>query len=222
MQTLVLVPTIQELDSIRRPIADAAGQDCALEICGFGPILAAARTAALLSQYRPQRVLLVGIAGSYDCDRLGIGTACRFERVVCEGVGSGAGSSYRSAGAMGWYQFEGDTEVPQIGDLIRLDETAAHDPQHAPLLVTCTAASASQEEAAQRRTRHPGAVAEDMEGFGVAAACKLAAVPLQIVRGISNRAGDRNHQHWDIEAALQAAAELACAGWPYSGRATAP
>ncbi len=37
----------------------------------------------------------------------------------------------------------------------------------------------------------------------------LAGVSLQIVRGISNRVGDRNREAWEIEKALQAAAELA-------------
>ena len=52
-------------------------------------------------------------------------------------------------------------------------------------------------------------MAEDMEGFGVALACRLGGVPLGIVRGISNDAGDRDKSRWQIPAALTAAAELA-------------
>jgi nucleoside phosphorylase len=48
-----------------------------------------------------------------------------------------------------------------------------------------------------------------MEGFGVALACHAAGIPLAIVRGISNRAGDRRVSSWAISPALQAAAELA-------------
>jgi futalosine hydrolase len=48
-----------------------------------------------------------------------------------------------------------------------------------------------------------------MEGFAVAAACRLAGVPLDIVRGISNTAGDRDTSGWQIEAACRAAAALA-------------
>ena len=47
-----------------------------------------------------------------------------------------------------------------------------------------------------------------MEGFAVALACRLAGVPLLIVRGISNTAGDRDTIRWQIEAALAAAAHL--------------
>jgi futalosine hydrolase len=47
-----------------------------------------------------------------------------------------------------------------------------------------------------------------MEGFGVALACRLAGVPLTIIRGISNTAGDRDHARWRVPEALAAAAGL--------------
>jgi len=77
------------------------------------------------------------------------------------------------------------------------------------VLVSCCAASANAAEAESRRRANPEAVAEDMEGFAVALSCRLAGVPLTIIRGISNVAGDREHANWQIEPALRAAAELA-------------
>ena len=53
------------------------------------------------------------------------------------------------------------------------------------------------------------AIAEDMEAFGVAMAASLAKVPLQVVRGISNNAGDRRLSQWKINDALNSAAQLA-------------
>jgi futalosine hydrolase len=79
----------------------------------------------------------------------------------------------------------------------------------AGLLLSACAASASAADAALRREQFPAAVAEDMEGFAVALACRLAAVPCQIIRGISNRAGDRDKANWQVEPALRAAADLA-------------
>jgi futalosine hydrolase len=52
-------------------------------------------------------------------------------------------------------------------------------------------------------------VAEDMESFSVALACLACKVPLTIVRGISNQAGDRNKSRWVVAPALKAAADLA-------------
>jgi futalosine hydrolase len=46
-----------------------------------------------------------------------------------------------------------------------------------------------------------------MEGFAVAAACRLRGVPVAIVRGISNVAGDREPSRWRIDEALEAAAD---------------
>jgi futalosine hydrolase len=76
-------------------------------------------------------------------------------------------------------------------------------------LLTACAASADAADVAVRRRLFPTAVAEDMEGFGVALACRLAGVPLAIVRGISNDAGDRDKRRWQIGPALEAAASLA-------------
>ena len=77
------------------------------------------------------------------------------------------------------------------------------------VLLTTAAASADQTEAAEKLRRVPEAIAEDMEGFAVAVACRIASVPLTIIRGISNRVGDRDHERWQIKPALDAAAKLA-------------
>lgn len=62
----------------------------AVELCGFGIVAAAARTAQLLAALRPERVILVGIAGGLD-DRLAIGEATLFDSVACHGIGVGSG-----------------------------------------------------------------------------------------------------------------------------------
>jgi futalosine hydrolase len=76
-------------------------------------------------------------------------------------------------------------------------------------LLTACAASATAADVARRTSLFPVAAAEDMEGFGVALACRLAGVPLTIIRGISNTAGDREHARWRMPEALAAAAALA-------------
>jgi futalosine hydrolase len=75
----------------------------------------------------------------------------------------------------------------------------------AGLLLTTCAAAAEEAQVEARLERFPAARAEDMEGFGVACACRLAAVPLRIVRGISNRVGDRDAEHWKLAPALASA-----------------
>jgi futalosine hydrolase len=74
-------------------------------------------------------------------------------------------------------------------------------------LLSVANASGSPAEAAGRARRHHGALAEDMEGFAVALACRRLAVPLTILRGVSNAAGERDRARWDLSAALAAARE---------------
>jgi futalosine hydrolase len=209
MQTLVLVPTDVERLALAPIVARALGHDDRLELCGFGPVAAAARTAALLARHRPARVLLVGIAGRLD-DRLTLGSAYRFERVACFGIGAGSHDGFVPAAQLGWPQWPGDQAdgSPVIGDVIACGTDRVAKP-NAELLLTACAASATAADVLARRRFHPEAAAEDMEGFAVAFACRMAGVPLDIVRGISNVAGDRDHSRWRTTPALHAAGDLA-------------
>ncbi|MFT5689020.1 MAG: futalosine hydrolase [Planctomycetota bacterium] len=204
---LLLVPT--ELE--RRRLLDHGGvpKGFALQhLAGFGPIAAAARTAALVECLRPSQVILIGVAGTYDAAEHPVGSALAFTRVALEGVGVGEGERFLGPPALGFPQWPGEGDGAsrdRVDDLLTLAVPDGVDP--ALLLTTC-AASDSKEHASQRRIRFPEAAAEDMEGFGVALACAIAHVPCSIVRGISNVVGDREPSHWRIPSALAAALEL--------------
>jgi len=196
---LLLVPTALELERLN----DQGGFDPALarvEVCGFGPVAAAARTATLLERHAPARALLVGIAGTFDEAALPVGEATIFGAVALDGVGAGEGEDWIAPPALGFPQWPGssDTTPHPIADRIELEAQG-------PLLLSTCAASGTPSHAAARRSRFEEAVAEDMEGFAVALACALARVPLTIVRGISNVVGDREASAWRIPAALAAA-----------------
>ncbi|RMF38726.1 MAG: futalosine hydrolase [Planctomycetota bacterium] len=203
---LVLVPTRAELEVVASGLSEF---DVDVELCGFGPIAAAARTAALIGRFRPASALLVGIAGGL-AEGTAVGTAIEFGAVACYGVGAGSGPAFQPAQRLGWQQWPGTAGQAPMGDALVLDphappSPALESPAEGPWLVTACSAAASPAEARWREQVCPGAVAEDMEGFGVALACAMAGVPLRIVRGISNRAGDRDKSRWDIPAALAAA-----------------
>ncbi len=211
-QPLILVPTERERTLIEPALETAWGGRARVELCGFGPVVAAARTAGLIAEHRPPRVLLVGIAGRLS-DRLAIGEAYAFERVACHGVGAGSGDAFTPAESLGWPQWPGDARdsATRIGDVLPCSSGGDAGSEQAGLLLTACAASACETDVIARLRLFPGATAEDMEGFAVAAACRLAGIPLDIVRGISNTAGDRDHSRWQIDAACRAAASLAAA-----------
>ncbi len=205
-KTLLLVPTELELSRMVTGVPCDTGRFQA-EICGFGPVASAARTAQLIEQLAPRHVILAGIAGTLDETKLAIGRAAVFREVAIDGIGIGCGSEFVSATSMGFPHWPGgQPKGPRIDDRIQLQ---AYDRlPSAELLLTCCAASATPDKAEDRRKRFPESVAEDMEGFAVALACTLAGVRLTIVRGISNLAGQRDKSMWQIDDALQAAGQL--------------
>mgnify|MGYP001581855288 CR=1 FL=1 len=206
--TLVLVPTAFERDLLERegpwfPPATVAA------LCGFGPVVAAARTTLLLARLRPARVLLVGIAGGFAAHPIPVGGACEFESVVLEGVGVGQGAAHVPSSRLAFSSGRSEASAGGLAERIgeHLSWSAASGPGRQ--LLTVCAASGSAGEAADRGSRFPSAAAEDMEGFAVALACALQGVALCIVRGVSNRVGERDRGAWRSEDALAAARALA-------------
>ena len=198
---LILIPTAFESDLIASPLARyLETNDTVITHCGFGPVAAAASATEAIITHQPKRVILLGIAGAYLAtkNQFSVGQAYRFGTVTVDGIGVGAGNEFQSAIDLGWPQFAGDKHRPMIQDSIKLSTDSPY-----PLLTVC-AASATPAQAEFRQRRY-GASAEDMEGFAVAMACGLQNVPLEIIRGISNVAGDRNKSNWQIKDALNSA-----------------
>jgi futalosine hydrolase len=200
---LILIPTNFESALIASQLARfEKTHEIVIRHCGFGPIAAAAVATETIINLQPNRVILLGIAGAYHSsgDALTVGRAYRFASVATDGIGVGTGETFQSASDLGWPQFAGDPNRPPIHDELQLASDSPHR------LLTVCAASATREQAQRRQQQHTTA-AEDMEGFAVAMACQLQNVPLEIIRGISNIAGDRDKSNWRVADALGAAAE---------------
>ena len=120
---------------------------------------------------------------------------------------------------MGWQQWPGDADGrsphggdpigDEIGDLTSCAVGGDDGGGQADLLLTVCAAAASDEDVRLRKQTFPAAAAEDMEGFAVAFACRLRGVPVGIIRGISNTAGDRDTSRWQVATSLEAVGRLA-------------
>ncbi len=116
---LVLIPTASELQHLPQHFLEVVERnDSVIELCGFGPIVAAARTAELIAQLRPSQVVLCGIAGTMN-EELQIGSAYNFGAVACYGVGVGFGPQYRGAAQVGWQQWPGTSVVPLQHNLFK-------------------------------------------------------------------------------------------------------
>ena len=209
IRQLILIPTDMERRELATRLRGRLPDDARMELCGFGQIAAAARAAGLVARLGPERVILAGIAGRFG-ESIGLGEAAIVERVACDGIGVGSAAAFVPAARLGWPQWPGDPADPRsaIGDELACSVPRGHGLLRAPLALSVAAASANPAEAALRRDRFPGAACEEMEGFGVAVACRLADVPLTILRGISNDAGDRDHARWCVQEALVSVADL--------------
>ena len=202
---LLVFPTQRELAMVEAGLSVKDRQHVLCCLCGFGPVAAAARTAALISQHKPNIVLLAGIAGSLD-SRCQIGSSYEFAAVRSYGIGIGTGKSFQSAEDVGWKQWQGKNEQGAgfFGDMIQRTRSHTESMQNSiegELLSACSASS-SPEEAKVRKKQFPAGMAEDMEGFAVAAACTMLKVPWVVIRGISNTAGNRDQSNWHTEEAL--------------------
>lgn len=205
---LILIPTIGELRIIAPRITSLQLPAGHVQICGFGPVASAVRTSQLIAAMQPDRILLVGIAGALK-RVLASGQAALFDDVAMYGIGAGSGDAYRNAGELGWSHWNSSSSTGnevKIGDRISL-QTAESVLPPTQLLTVC-AAAATQKDARDRLATFPDALAEDMEGFSVAMAGAMAGVPVSIIRGISNIAGDRDKSRWRIADALHAASDL--------------
>ncbi|MFD7949420.1 futalosine hydrolase, partial [Streptomyces sp. NPDC059744] len=74
-------------------------------------------------------------------------------------------------------------------------------------VLTVSTVTGSAGRAAALRTAHPHAVAEAMEGFGVAEAAERLRVPVLEIRAVSNAVGPRDRNAWRIGDALAALTE---------------
>ncbi|MBL8840796.1 MAG: futalosine hydrolase [Planctomycetes bacterium] len=219
-RALLLIPTPREAElllgdagrGLGAPrLATFAGRSLRVALTGWGLAAAGASSGRWIAELHPDLVVLAGIAGTLERERLPVGALLVASRVACDGLGAGVDdrvvplrepplpASLVPAFAP---SLAGDGALPLAPLLAPLDASRAGARTGALLSVAAAAGSRSQAEA--RRARHPEALAEEMEGYAVALAAHLAAVPLTILRGVSNEAGDRDHASWQIEPALAA------------------
>jgi futalosine hydrolase len=212
---LLLIPTELEaralLDQGTSPTCEDAvdavvgGRRVRAALCGFGPAAAAALAARTLARERPSRVLLVGLGGTYDERRLPVGGLLAADRVVFGDLGVSRGGRFLGPRELGFAQ----APAAPGRRSVEADLTLA-DPAGAALaptcvrgtLVTVASVSSTATEAAARSARVPGALLEDMEGFGVALAAQREDVRCSIVRAASNRAGDPDRGAWKLPESL--------------------
>jgi futalosine hydrolase len=191
---LVVTSVSAEREAIERGIASA---DWIKTIdAGVGVASAAAASAAALSQHEFIGVVSTGIAGGIGVPPAGLALGTRS---VAADLGADSPDGFLSLEELGLGSSTVECDPDLMAHLAKLLPDAVPGPILTVSIVTGTAARADW-----LRTRHPDAVAEAMEGFGVATAAARAGLPFSEIRAVSNAVGPRDREAWRIPDALTA------------------
>ncbi|MER5196838.1 futalosine hydrolase [Streptomyces sp. NPDC002884] len=178
------------------------GGACDLLAAGVGPALAAASvsaalTAAALSGDPYGLVVSTGIAGGF-APAAPVGSLVLADEITVADLGAESADGFLPVTELG---FGAVTHRPPES-LVR--EISAATGALTGVVLTVSTVTGSAARAAALRARHPRALAEAMEGFGVAEAAAAHGVPVLEIRAVSNPVGPRDRDAWRIGAALAA------------------
>ena len=173
----------------------AAGVTAEVIVGGVGPAAAAAATSRALSGRTYDLVLCAGIGGGFGSLRPGdVGVAAT---IVFADLGAETADGFVPMSELGFGSEQYAVEPKLAVELA--DRTGGH--LGSVLTVATVTGTAASAEALVRR--FPDAVAEGMEGAGVAAAAMLHDVPAAELRAVSNAVGPRDRAAWEIPRALE-------------------
>lgn len=195
--TLLVVTSVEpERDAIAAALPDGARNAVDIVVGGVGPAAAAAAASSALARTPYQLALCAGIGGGFT--PLRIGDIAVASSVAFADLGAEDGDAFIPLSELGFGTAHYDVE-PRLS--VELTDVANG---HLGTILTVATVTGADATAAAHRARFPDAVAEGMEGAGVAAAAFLHGVPFAELRAISNTVGRRDRASWDIPAALAA------------------
>lgn len=199
---LVMTAVAVERDAVLRGLA-GDGRFEVME-AGVGPVEAAVRTATVLALAGPgayRLVISAGIAGGFK-ERAEVGSLVVSDAIIAADLGAETPEGFHSVDQLGFGSARIDVDAELAGRLTSALQAAGLQTALGPVL-TLSTVTGSAETAAELAARVPGAAAEAMEGFGVAAAARRAGLPALELRAISNPVGPRDRSAWRIKDALQ-------------------
>lgn len=195
MKLLIVTAVDAEADAVRRGLSG----DHDVAVIGVGPAAAAAGTARLLATQGPyDGVINAGVAGGL-AGRVDIGDTVIATESVSAELGVALPDRFQPLDELGF----GSNTVTCDPSL------TARVPGTRGVVLTLATITGTPSLAAALAQRYPRALAEAMEGFGVATAARQARLPFAEIRTVSNRVGDRDVAGWDWDAGFHALATAA-------------
>ena len=202
MRCLVVTAVAAERDAI-----DLDG----VIVGGVGPAASAAAASAALARASYDLVLCAGIGGGFV--PLGIGDIAVASTIAFADLGAETADGFQPVSLLG-FGIDRYEVGPRLG--VELADRAGG---HLGTIITVATVTGTAATADALLVRYPDAVAEGMEGAGIAAAAAYHQVPFAEIRAISNPVGPRERNGWripDALAALGRAVSSLAAGWTTS------
>ena len=197
MRILVATAVPAERDAVARALPGAP-IDCLA--VGGGPARAAARTAAALAAAPYGLVVSAGIGGGF-APHAPVGSLVVADEITAADLGAETADGFVPVTELGF----GAVSHRPPEALVR--EAAAATGARVGAVLTVSTVTGTAARAAALRERHPTALAEAMEGFGVAEAALARDLPVLEIRAVSNPVGPRDRAAWRIGDALTALTE---------------
>jgi futalosine hydrolase len=206
----VLVVTAVEVERAAVLAGCATDPKVVVLVGGVGSAAAAAATAqaierasATASPY--EAVISAGIGGGFD-GGVEVGGLVVGTKTIAADLGAASPDGFLSVDDLGF----GTAQLacdPTLVSAVRAavnGSVAEINAAATGAVLTVNTVTGTAAGTAQLRDRYPDAVAEAMEGYGVACAAALAGLPFVEVRAISNVVGPRDRASWRIPSALAA------------------
>jgi futalosine hydrolase len=203
---LVVTAVGAEADAVR---AGADPGHVVVEVVGVGPAEAAAGTARLLATGHYRAVISAGVAGGFP-GRAPVGATVLGARSIAADLGAESSEGFLPIEDLGFGRSRVDSDPALVKALSALLPDAVVGDVLTLATVTGTAATAER-----LAVRFPEAVAEAMEGFGVAVAA--GDLPFAELRAISNPVGPRDRAAWRLREAFAALSTASEALWTACG-----
>jgi len=198
LRVLIMTSVEAERQAVLRGLQDQGRFDVC--VAGVGAVLAAINTTKAIQAGDYDLVVNAGIAGGF-IGRAEIGSLVVSQGIIAADLGAESGEGFISVDELGF----GSSQIAvdaMLTDRVTTALRAAELPVQSGLILTLSTVTGTQETADALASRFPTAVAEAMEGYGVAAAAASYGLPVLELRSISNGIGPRNREAWRIPDAL--------------------
>jgi len=196
------------VDAEQQAVAAALrpGAPVRVAVTGVGPAESAAAVAAQLAADPVDLVVSAGIGGGFPAVEVaGVAVA---SSIAFADLGADSADGFLPITELGFGR--ADYDVPAKLAVQLADRTGGR----LGTILTVATVTGSAAAASALAERYPDAVAEAMEGAGVAAAAARFGVPVAEIRAISNAVGPRDRAAWRIEQALDALGAAIAAAFP--------